>query len=106
MYKNASLPNNLADLIHMSNQRTVVVAFSASWLGSSEILDVVFEKLAAIGLPDHTFIHLDIEKQKQISSFFQIKELPTFIIISNGEVIDRFTGAFSKKKILKRLELL
>jgi len=98
-------PYTIEELVSLSERETVIIAFTADWLGASEILDVVFEKLSALEHAEHTFIHLDVDKNKKITHFFRVTEIPTIVVLSQGEIKDRFSNIYSKKKILQRLGL-
>lgn len=84
----------------------VVIDFSATWCGPCKAIAPQFESLAdeyapiysSEGLPPKTiFIKVDVDKLSDAARLYDIKSLPTFVLIRNGEVLSKFSGADSSK---------
>jgi thioredoxin 1 len=49
--------------------------------------------------PDVKYTKIDIDKQPELSEQYEIKGVPTFIGMENGDVINRIMGAVPLAKI-------
>jgi len=49
--------------------------------------------------PDVKYTKIDIDKQPELSEKYEIKGVPTFIGMENGDVINRIMGAVPLAKI-------
>ena len=51
----------------------------------------------------HQIVFLDVDKNKDMASQYNIRAVPTTIIEENGVEVDRFTGVLPKQSVLSRL---
>ncbi|KAL1346065.1 hypothetical protein AAHE18_08G162400 [Arachis hypogaea] len=71
----------------------VVVHFSAFWCITSTLMNPLFEELAST-YQDAMFLNLDVDEFKQeIASKFEIKAMPTFVLLNGGTAVDKIVGA-------------
>ena len=89
-----------------SRELPVVLVLIADWLGASEMLDTYIEDLAPKYYPAIKFYRQDIQKNKQIVARLGIRNLPNTLIFKDGEIVDSFAGALSKRKIQAKLDQL
>jgi thioredoxin 1 len=80
-------------------RKTVVIDFYASWCGPCKNMKPIFKELSQ-DMPSYTFIQVDIDEHKNIARAYDIKQLPTFVVIDKGVKKGNFSGS-SDKKILK-----
>lgn len=69
-----------------------VIDFTATWCGPCKTVAPRFDALAA-KYPDANFLKVDVDENKDIAAAYQIKAMPTFILIKNGEKLDEVVGA-------------
>jgi len=98
---------DISPLIEKSESSWVILLFTASWLGSSHILE---EFIHAIFFehPDQA-LHLykvDIEENQAVAEKMNVSQLPTVVILHQREFKDYFTGLLSKKKLYRKFEKL
>jgi thiol-disulfide isomerase/thioredoxin len=76
-----------------------VFYFTADWCQPCKnIKPIVSEiNMDRVGLKFHT---IDADSEKELVKMFEIKSLPTFIIIANGKEIKRLTGSQTKQTLL------
>jgi thioredoxin-like negative regulator of GroEL len=60
----------------------------------------IVEELSKDMFPN-TFQIIDAEVEMALSKKFEIKSIPTFILIKNGEEINRITGLQTKEKLIE-----
>lgn len=77
------------------NQSLSPTLVYADWCGPCKTIAPVFSKLAS----EHTrpravtFVKVDVDSQRDISSKYSVRSMPTFMIFRNGEVINTIKGA-------------
>lgn len=77
------------------NHRLVVVDFHASWCGPCKKIAPEVEKTAEIYLTTK-FVKVDIDDLEDLAARFQIRAVPTFVIIKDSKEIKRVTGGNAK----------
>ncbi|XP_061341809.1 thioredoxin-like protein CXXS1 [Gastrolobium bilobum] len=88
---------------HATNQSyPIVVHFSACWCVPSIVMNPFFQELAST-YQDVLFLTLDVDEVKEIASKFEIKAMPTFLLLSEGAPIDKIVGA-NPDEIRKRID--
>jgi thioredoxin 2 len=94
---------NLAILDYFINhsELPVIVDFWAPWCGPCLTMAPHFEA-AALAMPlQAQFLKINNDKAHMEASNIIIKNIPAVLIFKEGEEVDRFTGARSKKQIIK-----
>lgn len=90
----------------IGNSDSLVVAdFSASWCIPCRSLKTTMEELSET-YKEFKFINCDAEECSDLTEEYFIINVPTVILFKDGKIIDRFTGAMSKPKIIEKLESL
>ncbi|KAK6932408.1 Thioredoxin domain [Dillenia turbinata] len=80
----------------------VVVHFTASWCMPSVVMNPFFEELAST-FPDLLFLTLDVDEVKAVASKFEVKAMPTFVLMRDGAPVDKLIGA-NPDEIRKRID--
>lgn len=76
----------------------VIVVVSSLWSGSTHILRTYLRALVEEFLQVEK-IFVDIEEQEKIALEFGITQVPTMVLMKDGEVVETMIGAMSKKKL-------
>lgn len=90
----------------LENVLPVLVLFSASWSGSSDILTPIIEELALEFSGKVISAKIDTDKYSEICLKFGIEAVPTLLFFKNGRVVDRLTGVISKSEVANKLKAL
>ena len=90
--------DNLAGIV--SDNRKVVVQYSASWCGNCRIMKPKFKKLAS-EMPEATFVIVDAEKFPESRKLATVDNLPTFAVFKSGQFINQTQT--NKFDVLKEL---
>ncbi len=80
----------------LAGEQVVVVDFWAEWCGPCRMMTPIVEELAAEYEGKAIIGKCDVDDNDAIASRFGIRNIPTIIILKNGEVVDKQVGACSK----------
>lgn len=86
------------------NGLPLVLDFWASWCGPCQQFAPTFQASAADFATRARFIKIDTQACPQTAARFQIRSIPTLMIVSNGKVITRLSGALPKAQFDQWLE--
>lgn len=75
-----------------------VLYFTADWCNPCQRTKPIAEDLKRDGIIDFQFI--DADSQLELVKQFQIKSVPTYILIRNGQEVKRMNGAKTKQDFL------
>jgi len=73
----------------------VVVDCWAAWCGPCKSFASTYDAAAKKLEPTARFVKLDTENQQKLASRFQIRSIPTLLIMKNGKEVARQAGAMS-----------
>src|SRR5208337_196247 len=90
---------NLRDLLRSG--KPVVVDFWAGWCGPCHIMAPILRALAKEFEDQVVFAKVDIENNRDLASQFNIKSVPTLVLIRNGKEWDRLRGVQSRSDLRK-----
>lgn len=74
----------------------VFVDFFAEWCGPCKITSPIIDQLSE-EKNNMKFIKIDVDKNPELVSQYQIFSIPTFVIFKDGKMISQFVGAHSKE---------
>ena len=84
----------------------IVISFGADWSGNAEMLFNMLQDLDSEFEGQVDVCLADVEGNQNLAEQYGISEVPTTLIINNGEVVDYFAGMISKGKIRRKIEVL
>lgn len=88
----------------------VVVDFWANWCHPCDVIKPHLERLAEEYNGKIKFVSLDVEKNSEIASRYEVMNLPTLLVFKDGKVYGAVVGVYPysklKKEILNILGLL
>jgi len=79
----------------------VLLDFTATWCGPCQQMSPMVERLAQEGFPVQK---VDIDQQKDLAQQYNIRSIPTFVLVVRGQEVTRIVGATSEAQ-LRRLVL-
>jgi thioredoxin 1 len=90
----------------MGSDLPVMLDFGAEWCGPCKMVDPVVEELAAEYDGKIKFARMDVDNNRQTPIKLGIRNIPTFIFVKNGEVVNTIIGAYPKSSIEEELKKL
>jgi thioredoxin 1 len=83
----------------------LVIDFWAEWCGPCRMVSPAIEELAGEFIGQVTFAKCDTDQNQRLAVQFGISAIPTILLISAGQVVDRIVGAYPKDTIRRRILL-
>lgn len=87
------------DVIRASLETPILVDFWATWCDPCKTLGPILEKLATEYHGAFRLAKVDIEVEQQIAAAFQIRSVPTVILVKGGQLVDGFPGALPEGEL-------
>lgn len=95
----ATAANFEAEVLDRSLQVPVLIDFWAEWCGPCKTLAPVLEKLAAEYNGAFVLARIDVDREQQLAGAFQIRSIPTIILVRDGQPVDGFPGAMPEGQL-------
>ena len=73
-----------------------ILYFSAAWCGPCQTLGPIIESLSG----QINYEKIDVDNNQDLSIKYGVRNIPTLVLVENGEVVSRLVGVQSKEQIL------
>ena len=87
------------DVIQVSLETPVLVDFWAPWCGPCKTLGPLLEKLASDYNGAFLLAKVDVDQEKELAEAFQIRSVPTVMLVKGGQLVDGFPGALPEGQL-------
>jgi len=74
-----------------------ILYFSASWCGPCKMLGPIMESLS----DQINYEKIDVDNNQDLSIQYGVRNVPTLVLVDNGEAVGRLTGLQQKDQILE-----
>ncbi len=98
-----TLENFQQVILQQSQEKLVMVDFWASWCEPCKDLMPMLERIAAEYQNDMILARVDCEEQQDIAAQFGIRNLPTVMLVKDGQPVDGFAGMQTESQIRELL---
>ena len=85
----------------IQSSKPVLVDFFATWCGPCQMLTPILKQVKDNLGERITIIKIDVDKNQELASKFQVRGVPTMMLYQNGEQLWRQSGVLSKEEIIK-----
>lgn len=82
-----------------SDNKFVVVDFSATWCGPCRKLAPIYNKVAEEGREGVAFVKVDIDECDDLAERFKIRKLPTIMVVKDGDALDHRIGSQTEETL-------
>ena len=91
-------------VLQRSLQVPVLVDFWATWCGPCKTLGPILEKLAADYHGAFELAKVDVDKEQELAAAFQIRSVPTVMLVKGGQLVDGFPGVLPEGQLREFLK--
>ena len=95
----ATLERFEQEVLLASREVPVLVDFWATWCGPCKALTPLLEKLAAGYHGAFRLAKVDVDREQQLAGYFQIRSVPTLVLVKDGQIVDGFPGALPEGQL-------
>ena len=87
----------------LQSEKTVLVDYWAEWCGPCKMIAPILEAIAEEHGDKLDIVKLNVDDNPKITQKYNILNIPTLGVFSNGEVVRELVGARSKSALLREL---
>ena len=87
----------------LQSQKTVLVDYWAEWCGPCKMIAPILEAIAEEHGDKLDIVKLNVDENPKVSQKYNILNIPTLGVFSNGQVVKELVGARSKSALLREL---
>ena len=80
----------------LASQGLVMVDFWAEWCGPCRMIAPVLEQIAQESEGRVTLMKVNVDDNSGLAARYEIRSIPTILIVKDGTVVDRVVGAVPK----------
>jgi thioredoxin 1 len=88
---------------HQTKDKLMLVDFWASWCAPCRMMAPVLNDVAGELKGEANIGKVNIEQYQQLAKKFNVRSIPTLILLKNGVEVNRFVGIKSKEFLLQQL---
>ena len=86
----------------MNSDKPVLLDFWAPWCAPCRMVVPIIEEIAG-ERPDIRVGKINVDEQPELASEFSIMSIPTLVVMKNGKIVTKVSGARPKKAILEMI---
>lgn len=85
----------------IESEKAVLVDFFATWCGPCQTLAPILKEVKDNLGDQISIIKIDVDKNQQIATQYQVRGVPTMILFQNGKQLWRQSGVLSSAYLVK-----
>lgn len=98
-----TLTNDNFDQEVLACSKTILIDFWAAWCGPCKMLSPIIDQIADEADDSVKICKVNVDEQSELAVQFQVRSIPTLVVIKDGKVDNISVGVKSKEEILAML---
>ena len=86
-----------------NSEKTVLLDFYADWCGPCRMVSPIVDEIAEEH-PEYLICKVNVDQEGELAAQFGVASIPTLVVLKDGNVVTKSSGARPKAQILKLLE--
>jgi thioredoxin 1 len=87
----------------INSEKPVLIDFFATWCGPCQMLGPILKEVKESLGERVSIIKIDVDKNQEIASVYQVRGVPTIMLFQNGKQLWRQSGVLSKEEIIQTI---
>lgn len=87
-------------------EELVLVDFFAEWCGPCKMMSPIIDELVEEYSGVVKIGKLNVDEESAISGRYRVMNIPTLLLLKNGEVVDKVIGAIAKSQLIEKINKL
>lgn len=90
--------------IVLDSDKLAVVDFWAEWCGPCRMITPIIDELATEYEGSVNIGKVNVDQNSDVSMKYQVRSIPTILLIKGGEIVDKHVGTISKAKLAEKID--
>ncbi len=86
-----------------ASEKKVLLDFYADWCGPCRMVSPLVDQIAREN-PQYLVCKINVDDEPELASLFEVSSIPTLVVLKDGKILSRSSGARPKPFILQMLE--
>ena len=84
----------------LKSKKPVMVDFWAAWCGPCRMVGPIIDEISNEYLDKAVVGKLDVDSNQEFAAKYGVRNIPTLVLINNGQEVGRKVGVLTKEQIL------
>jgi thioredoxin 1 len=82
-----------------NSEKPILIDFYATWCGPCKVSAPLVKEISEKYSDSVEFYKVNVDENQELINEYQIRNIPTFILIENGEIKNKIVGRVDREKL-------